>query len=136
MNVIMSIAQSGMLAATQRLELYASNVTNAGSDGPLPSADPATRALFPAAYVPVRINQVETPGGGTAATFSNVLPSYVPGFEPTAPFVGARGLVASPNVDFANEAIQQVTARYAFAMNAQVVRTYSQMMKSLIDIKS
>ena len=43
---------------------------------------------------------------------------------------------AGTEVDLANEAIQQVTARYDFAMNAQVVRIYSQMMKSLLDIKT
>ena len=45
-------------------------------------------------------------------------------------------MVAAPNVDLVHEAVQQVVARYTFAMNAQVVRTYAQMMKSLLDIKA
>jgi flagellar basal body rod protein FlgC len=43
-------------------------------------------------------------------------------------------MVASPNVDLAGEAVEQAVARYSFAMNAAVVRTYSRMMESLLDI--
>ena len=34
------------------------------------------------------------------------------------------------------EIVQQLIARYTFAMNAMVLRTYDQMMKSLLDIKT
>lgn len=125
-----------MAAAVRRLEVSASNVANALSDGPLPSADAATRAKYPAAYAPKQVEQVETAGGGTAAVVSDVSPSYVASYDPDAPFADAQGLVASPNVDFAKEAVQQIIARYTFAMNAVVVRTYERMMKSLLDIKT
>jgi len=136
MTAILSIAASGMRAAMQRLQVSASNIANANSDGPLPSADPAVRAQYPAAYVPQRLDQVETPGGGTREVISGLQPSTVTTYDPTAPYADGNGDVASPNVDLANEAIEQVTARYDFAMNAQVVRVYSQMMKSLLDIKT
>jgi flagellar basal-body rod protein FlgC len=136
MNAILSIAASGMNAAMRRQEVSASNVANALSDGPLPSADAAVQAKYPAAYTPLRVDQVETAGGGTAAVVGNVTPSTVPTYDPGAPFADGRGMVASPNVDLANEAVQQIIARYTFAMNALVVRTYDQMMKSLLDIKT
>ena len=44
--------------------------------------------------------------------------------------------MATPNVELANEAVQQMVARYTFAANANVVRTASQMLKSLLDIKA
>jgi flagellar basal-body rod protein FlgC len=66
----------------------------------------------------------------------NVSLAYAPSFDPNAPFADAHGLVASPNVDFANEAIQSLTARYSFAMNAQVMPTFGQMMKALLDTKA
>ena len=136
MNAILSIASSGMTAAMRRLEVSASNVANAMSDGPLPSADAATQAKYPAAYAPKQVEQVETAGGGTAAVVSDVSPSYVASYDPNAPFADAQGMVASPNVNFANEAVQQMVSRYTFVMNAVVVRTYEQMMKSLLDIKT
>jgi flagellar basal-body rod protein FlgC len=136
MNSILSIASSGMTAAMRRLEVSASNVANAMSDGPLPSADAATQAKYPAAYVPKQVGQVETAGGGTTAVVSDVSPSSIASYDPNAPFADAQGMVASPNVDFANEAVQQIISRYTFAMNAVVARTYEQMMKSLLDIKA
>ena len=125
-----------MAAAMRRLEVSASNIANALSDGPLPSADPAVQAKYPAAYAAKRVDQVETAGGGTEAVVNDVSPSTVATYDPQAPFADANGMVASPNVDFANEVVQQIIARYTFAMNAMVERTYDRMMKSLLDIKT
>ena len=80
--------------------------------------------------------QVDVAGGGTAATVGKVSPSYVPQFDPTAPFADQNGQVAAPNVDLANEAVQQVIARYEFAANAKVLQVGSELLKSLLDIKT
>ena len=37
---------------------------------------------------------------------------------------------------YATEAIHQATAAYDFAMNAQVMRVYSQMTKTLLDVQA
>lgn len=133
---ILSIAASGIAAATRRLEVSAGNVANAMSDGPLPSADPAVVATTPAAYTPLRVDQVETGDGGTAAVVSKVSPATVATYDPGAPYADPNGMVAAPNVDLTDEVLQQVIARYTLSMNVQVVRTYQQMMKSLLDIKT
>jgi flagellar basal-body rod protein FlgC len=130
---ILSIAASGLVAASRRLEVSASNVANISSSGPLPDAPNA--AGFPAAYAPLRVDQVDVAGGGTAATVSAVSPSYVPQYDPSAPYADKNGLVAAPNVDLANEAVQQITARIEFAANAKVIQIESEMMKTLLDIK-
>ena len=135
MSTVPSIAISGMVAATRRLEASARNVANLRSAGPLPTADATVTAGF-SAYVAVRVDQVETAGGGTSATVSSVSPGHVPAYEPTAPYADANGMVAMPNVDLGNEAVQQMIARYTFAMNVEVLRTHSQMMKSVLDIKT
>ena len=136
MDSILSIAASGLQAASQRLQVSAENVANVNSDGPLPSADPTIQAQYPAAYVPQRVDQVATADGGTRAVVTDVQPSTVTAYDPTAPYADPNGQVAAPNVNLSNEAIQQVTARYAFIMNAGVMRVYSQMMRSLLDITS
>jgi len=120
----------------RRLEVSASNVVNALSDGPLPSADASVQAQFPPAYTPKRVDQVESADGGTQAVVNNVSPATVASFDPNAPYADANGMVATPNVNLAGEAVQQLIARYTFAMNAAVERTYEQMMKSLLDIKT
>jgi flagellar basal-body rod protein FlgC len=130
---ILSIAASGLAAASRRLEVSASNVANASDTGPLPDATNA--ANLPPVYAAQRVNQVDVAGGGTIANVSTVSPSYVTQYDPTAPFADKNGLVAAPNVDLANEAVQQITARIDFAANAKVIEAYSAMMKTLLDIK-
>jgi len=134
MSSILAIAASGMLAATQRLQVSAENVANANSDGPLPTASPAIVAQYPAAYVAQRVDQVETAGGGTRAAVTSVQPGTVAAYDPAAPYADANGRVAAPNVDLASEAVQQLVAGSAFAFNADVMRVYSKMMQSLVDV--
>ena len=136
MSSILSIAVSGISAASGRLQDSASNVANANSDGPLPSADPAIQAEYPAAYVPQEVHQVETAGGGTKAVSSNVQPGTVPAYNPTAPYADQNGMVAEPNVNYTTEAIQQLTARYDFVFNVYVARVYSRLMKTVVDIQT
>ena len=115
---------------------FSRNIANANSDGPLPSADASIRRQYNAVYLPQRVDQIETAGGGTMANVNDVSPGYTATYDPTAPYADDEGMVASPNVDMANEAVQQLIARYTFAMNVMVVRTYQHMMKSLLDIKT
>jgi flagellar basal-body rod protein FlgC len=135
MSSILSIAASGLAAASQRLQVSAENVANASSDGPLPSASAAVQAQFPQAYVAQQVNQVATAGGGTQAAVSAVQPGTVTAYNPNAPYADANGNVAAPNVDYANEAFQQMLANYQYAANAGVIRVASQMLATLIDIQ-
>ena len=133
MSDAFSIAVSGMRAASTRLQVAANNIANAGSSGPLPSAQ-GQAATYPPAYVAERVDQVDLSGNGTRATVVPVSPSYVPTYDPTAPFADDKGMVAAPNVDIANEIVQTIIAQYSFAANAFVVRVQAKMMKSLMDI--
>ncbi len=135
MSSILSIAASGMAAAMQRLDVSAENVANEESDGPLPSAGAAAQAQYPPAYVAQQVTQVATAGGGTSAVVANVQPSSVTTYDPSAPYADSNGDVAAPNVDPANEAVQQLMASTSYAMNAKVMSVYSQMMQTLLDIQ-
>src|SRR5262245_45116641 len=134
MSSAMSIAASGMAAATRRLEVAARNVANVRSAGPLASAGGAVTASFPAAFTPWRVDQVELSGGGTDANVSAVSPGQVPEYDPTAPYADENGMVAAPNVDLAGEMVEALVARYAFAFNAKVMGTASDMTRSVLDI--
>jgi flagellar basal-body rod protein FlgC len=130
---ILSIATSGLQAASLRLQVSASNIANMSDTGPLPDAPNA--GAFPPAYAPQRVDQVDVAGGGTAASVGTVSPSYVSQYDPSAPYADQNGLVAAPNVDLTNEVVQQITARIEFAANARVIKVESEMMKTLLDIK-
>jgi flagellar basal-body rod protein FlgC len=136
MSSILSIAVSGIAAASDRLRVSANNVANTESGGPLPSADPAIAAQHPQAYTPQEVHQVETAGGGTKAVVSNMQPGSVAAYDPTAPYADQNGMVAEPNVNYTTEAMQQLTARYNFVFNVYVARVYSRLMKSLVDIQT
>jgi flagellar basal-body rod protein FlgC len=153
---VLSIATSGLSAASLRLNVAASNIANVLTTGPLPATGGAgasggagssnnnagssnNNSNFPAAFVPLRVNQVEqtngsTPGG-TVATVSTVSPSFVAQSDPSAPFANQDGLVAAPNIDLANEFVQLLTARESFAANAKVIQAFNNTTKSLLDIK-
>jgi flagellar basal-body rod protein FlgC len=135
MSSVLSIALSGMQAATRRLEVSASNVANARSNGALPDAQGNYAPDAPRPYTPLRVDQVDVAGGGTRAVVNEVSPSYAATYDPQAPYANEDGLVATPNVDLADEMIQQLIATYTYAANARVVTSYNQMVKSLLDIK-
>jgi flagellar basal-body rod protein FlgC len=138
----LSIATSGLSAASTRLNVAASNIANAQTTGPLPATGGTGSASgnsnLPAVYVPLQVNQVDQSSGsaqgGTLATVSAVSPGFVAQSDPDSPFANQDGLVAAPNVDPASDFVQLATAKYAFAANAKVVQTYSDMQKSLLDI--
>jgi flagellar basal-body rod protein FlgC len=134
MGIASFIASSGMRAASTRLQVAAGNIANASSSGPLPGA--ANAADYPAAYAARRVDTVEIQGGGTRAIVRDASPGTVPTSDPSAPYADGNGMVASPNVDIAGEAVDVLGARLSFAMNAFVIRTESQMRKSLLDIKT
>ena len=136
MSSVQSIAVSGMLAASQRLQVSAMNVANMRSDGALPDAQGNYAPGAPRAYSPLRVDQVDTTNGGTRAIVSEVSPSYVATYDPSAPYANSDGMVAAPNVDLADEVVQQLMASYAYAANARVVTSYNQMVKSLFDAKA
>ena len=145
---ILSIATSGLSAASLRVSVAASNIANVLTTGPLPATggsvtsggagNSSNNSNFPAAFVPLRVNQVDqtsgaTPGG-TVATVSTVSPSFVAQSDPTAPFANQDGLVAAPNVDLANEFVQLLIAKESFAANAKVIQAFNNTTKSLLDI--
>jgi flagellar basal-body rod protein FlgC len=109
MNSASAIAMSGLFAATQRLNVAAYNIANATD---LPADAPADVNAFQ----PLRADQTEAPGGGTAVTVRAQFPND-----------------ALDGVDFASEAIQVVAARYSFAANIAVMRTAAQLQQVLLD---
>jgi flagellar basal-body rod protein FlgC len=132
MSVASTIAVSGLSVAGLRLQVAASNIANARSDGPLPGTPNPEN--FPPAYSALRVNQVDNLGGGTSGNVATVTPATVSTYDPGAPYADSRGMVASPNVDLANELVQVLIARFSYAANAQVIRADAQMSAALFDI--
>ena len=137
----LSIATSGLSAASLRLNVAANNIANQLTTGPLPassvsgsSGGSTTGSNFPAAYAAEQVNQTAQASGGTVATVSTASPGTLAQYDPSAPYANQDGLVAAPNVDLASQFVQLLTAKYSFAANAKVIQAYDNTTKSLLDI--
>jgi flagellar basal-body rod protein FlgC len=62
------------------------------------------------------------PAGGTFATVVPVDPRLVRRYAPNSPGANAAGIVASPNVDLAGEAVNQLAATQAYKANLHVLK--------------
>jgi flagellar basal-body rod protein FlgC len=109
MSSISAIALSGLNAASQRLQVSASNVANSQTTS-------------------------ESAGGGVQTSVTTVTPPTTAVYDPQASFANQDGLVAAPNVDIAQEFIGQLLASYSFAANAAVLRADDQNNKALLNI--
>ena len=140
MNVAMNTALSGMTAAARRLDASAANTANARTTGPLP-ADGTLAAMSgtPASgspYAPVRTVDSAVPTGGVRASLAPMSPALYAEYQPDSASANADGMVAAPNVDEAQETVQQIAASAAYKANAKVAQTTNDMLKSVFDMKA
>ena len=128
MNPVLSIALSGLQAATKRLGVSATNVANATVSRPTTEGAPKPEGAFAALEATGRT----TPGGGAATDVRERTPATVTGPDPASP----TGLSAFPNVDLAEEAVNQKAALASYRANAAVIRVQQDIDDALLDIKS
>jgi flagellar basal-body rod protein FlgC len=123
MSIASTIALSGISTATLRLQVSASNVANARSDG-----SGSAGAL--------RVNQVATAGGGTSATVSTRSTATAPTYNANLNVSSAEAwdFAANPYVALTNEMVQQMIARFNLLANAHVLRADAQASATLLDI--
>jgi len=126
---ILNIALSGLNAASQRLSGAANNIANALDTAPLtPQADQ------PQPYQPVETVQNPAVGGGTVATSRPVTPASEAIYDPNSPFADNNGLVATPNVDLAQQLVQTQIASVSYQANAKVIQADQNINKATLDL--
>jgi flagellar basal-body rod protein FlgC len=124
-----SIAASGLTAASLRLDAAASNIANSQDTAPL-SPQPGD----PQPYQPVDVVQQHVAGGGTSATFEPVVPASNAIYDPGSPFADANGQVAAPNTDLAQQLVNTNVASVSYDANVQVIETAQKMQGYLLNI--
>lgn len=130
-------ALSGLQASMVRLNVTASNIANANTTGPVPGASavsPSGGGSSGQAYQPLTTQQSETPGGGTAAKAVAVAPSFIPTYDPGSIHADPSGMVAAPNVDVADQLVEQRTAMIAYEANLKVMQTANRMNETSLEI--
>jgi flagellar basal-body rod protein FlgC len=129
----MTIAASGMAAAMTSLTASASNIANAESAGQAPGFAPVNAQ--PADVLkPAVVIESSMAGGGVSATVTRSSPGTILSYDPTAPFATMQGMVAVPNLDYATEAVNQLSARMAFHANVRVFQAANRNLDTLLDI--
>lgn len=139
-------ALSGMQAGQARLKASASNVANINSAGPI--APPATFGPLsgpgvisgskvsdaPELYRPVRTQQSALASGGVTTHTTTVNQPYTLRYQPDSLAADSTGMVATPNVDLTQEAVEQMTAVRDFQANAKLLETADALTGSTLEI--
>jgi flagellar basal body rod protein FlgC len=111
MNDAMSIAASGMAAASISLAASASNIANSGTEAPVAGAGQTS------GYQPVTVAETTSSNGGVTATVVPQIPGSVLGYDPSSPFANMQGMVSQPNDNQAQDVANQMSAVIAYKAN-------------------
>jgi flagellar basal-body rod protein FlgC len=122
-----SIAQSGLAAATLSLNASASNLANIDDTSPVGATT---------GYTPSQVIANAAPGGGVTTTAVTAKPSQLIAYIPSSAIATAQGLVQMPDIDPISEVTNQLQASTAFAYSLQALKVAQQEQQSLLDITS
>ena len=126
MTPIAAIAQSGLAAASLRLNASAANLANAGD----------TSAIGVSGYQPIAVDDSTTPDGGVAARAVTLNSPPVVAYDPTSPVANVRGYVDAPEIDPISEVSNALAAGRAFAFSAKVLNAADKDEQTLLDLKT
>ncbi len=126
MNAI-GIAATGLMAASTRLTASAQNVANADTTGSTAAGGGAPP------YQPWLVVQTSTASGGVSASLQRSSAPYLQAYAPDSPQADAEGMIGVPDVDYASETVEQVSAMASFKANLAIIRAADEMQKSLLD---
>jgi flagellar basal-body rod protein FlgC len=115
-----SIALSGLNAASTKLAAAASNIANASTTGAREGNE------GPKAYTPVDVVEISGDFGVKAETVKRN-PATTPAYQPDAPYADAQGFVDAPTVDLTTEIVNSKQAALAYKANAAVIRVSNQL---------
>ncbi|MDD9901030.1 MAG: flagellar basal body protein [Alphaproteobacteria bacterium] len=123
-----SIALSGLNAQSAKLAATASNIANASTSGRVPDdADPASTV-----YRPLNVSYTALEAGVRA----QVVPDedgYSVVYAPSDLHANEEGLIAVPNIDFAEQSVNLIAAKAAYKANLAVIRVQDDLNEELLD---
>ena len=126
MTPVAAIAQSGIAAATLKLNASASNLANAND----------TSALGASGYQPIEVDNSALPTGGVLAQAVTLKPGTLVIYDPTSAVANARGYAQAPEIDPISEISNTLAAGRAFAFSVKVLKTADDEEKTLLDMKT
>ena len=124
MSPVADIAQSGMTAATLKLNASASNIANAND----------TSALDAPGYQPLGVDNSALPTGGVQAQAVTLKPGSTVIYDPTSSAANALGFAQAPEIDPITETSNMLAAGRAFAFSVKVLEAADDEDKTLLDM--
>lgn len=124
-------AISGLFAASRRLSVSANNIVNQGS-----TRTQVDGVETNTPYTPKQVVQISQATGGVITRVIDKNPATVGVFIPDHPDADAEGVVQFPNVDIAEELVNQKIASYDYKANLKTIKVQDELQKSLLDIFS
>lgn len=126
-----NIALTGLESASRKLSASASNIANMQTVGSLEDTDNAPYNAL------TTTSEALTIGGSGAGVQTSIVPSdrpFVPAFDPDSPFANSEGLIGTPNVNLAEEAVNINLAEIQFKANLASIRTAQELQEELLSI--
>lgn len=129
----LSISMSGMQAAEAQLTAVASNVANMTDVGSPPGSSSGTSVYQPIDVVDMQSGSGTQPAG-VAFSFARNPQAYAQTYSPTSPAADANGMVATPQVDLADQMAKLAYAKLQFTASAKVAAATSSMQQAAVDM--
>ena len=138
MNDILAISLSGLRASAASFGAAASNIANVNDVSSIPLCSPLEPVQNQSghAYQAIIAFQQNAGANGVTVSYAAKVPSYSTAYDPSSLYANDKGMVAVPNVNFAEEMVKIAMAVQAFRANMAVIKTADQMTKSALDILS
>lgn len=121
-----TIALSGLNAASSKIAATATNIANANTSGAREGTD------GPKAYTPVDIIEISQKDGVKTEAVARD-PATSLAYDPNSSFADSEGLVEAPNVDYGTEIVTAKLAALAYKANASVIKIASEMEQELLN---
>jgi flagellar basal-body rod protein FlgC len=125
-----SIALSGLAAATKKVNAAASNIANISSAGSLDDAQ--NKPYTPLITQQTALSDGSGNPGGVRSDYTAKANPFVATYQPDSPFANAEGLIGLPNVDLAEEAINLQIASASYKASVSVLKTQEDMTSEML----
>jgi flagellar basal-body rod protein FlgC len=127
-----SIALSGLNAATNRVSASASNIANVMTAGSLQAGKQAPYDALTTRQIAQ--SDAQGQGSGVQSEVVSAGRPFVPSYAPDSPFADENGIIGTPNVDLAEEAVNLSLAKMTYKANISVIKTAEEMSDELLRI--
>lgn len=121
----LSTSISGLMAASKKAQVAATNIANADVVG---STDPQSPNQ---AYAARTTQDLSGANGEVRTMVLNRNPAFVPSYEPDSPFANSEGIVNAPNVNMDEELITTKQEENAYKANLAALKTSLEMQDAL-----